>query len=87
LGSVGKVLAEFVTKTANYLHTQGRKVIFWGEFPMKPSDLASLPNHLVNGEVYGPEFDREFNRLGMRQMIYTSTEGGEKMFPSYFQGR
>jgi hypothetical protein len=84
LGSVGKVFAEFVTKTANSLHDQGRIVIFWGEYPMKPEDLASLPKHLVNGETYGPDFDREFRRLGMREMIYTSTEGEEKLFPSYF---
>ena len=41
LGSVGKLLAEFTTRTANYLHDRGRTVVFWGEFPMKPDDLAS----------------------------------------------
>jgi len=43
LGSVGKLLAEFVTKTAGYLHERGREVIFWGEYPMVPDDIASLP--------------------------------------------
>ncbi len=84
LGSVGKLLAEFVSKTAGYLHDHGRTVIFWGEFPMKPADLASLPPYIVNGEVYGPQFDPEFKRLGIREMIYTSTEGEEKFFPWYF---
>ena len=84
LGSVGKMLAEFTTKTANYLHDRGRTVIFWGEYPMKPDDLASLPPHLVNGEVYGPQFDPVFKKHGMRQMIYTSSEGEEKLFPEYF---
>jgi len=84
LGSVGKMLAEFVTKTANYLHDRGRTVVFWGEYPMKPDDLASLPSHLVNGEVYGPQFDPLFKKHGIRQMIYTSSEGEEKLFPDYF---
>ncbi|HZT38818.1 MAG TPA: family 20 glycosylhydrolase [Bryobacteraceae bacterium] len=84
LGSVGRVLAEFVSKAANYLHDRGRTVIFWGEFPLKPNDLAYLPSHIVNGEVYGPQFDSEFKRLGIRQMIYTSTEGEEPLFPWYF---
>jgi hexosaminidase len=84
LGSVGKVLAEFVTKTANYLHDRGRTVVFWGEFPMKPEDLPALPSHIVNGEVYGPQFDPAFRKLGIREMIYTSTEGEEKLFPEYF---
>ena len=84
LGSVGKLLAEFTTKAANYLHERGRTAIFWGEYPMKPDDLAALPRHVVNGEVYGPQFDPVFRKLGIRQMIYTSTEGEEKLFPEYF---
>src|SRR5256712_8931388 len=84
LGSVGKVLAEFVTKTANYLHDRGRTVIFWGEYPLVPEDIPSLPSHLVNGEVCGPKFDPVFRARGIRQMVYTSTEGSEKVFPNYY---
>ena len=75
LGSVGKLLAEFLTKTAGYLHDHGRKVLFWGEFPLQPGDIASLPSYLINGELYGPQFDPVFKAHGIRQLIYTSTEG------------
>ena len=84
LGSVGKLFADFLAKAGGYLHDRGRTVIFWGEYPLKMDDLPSLPSFLVNGEVYGADFDREFHRRGIRQMIYTSTEGEEKMFPDYF---
>ncbi len=84
LGSVGKVLAEFITKTANFLHDRGRTVIFWGEYPLKPADIASLPPYLVNGEVYGPAFDPVFKAHGIRQMVYVSTEGEEPLFPQYY---
>lgn len=85
LGSVGKLLAEYVTKTADYLHDRGRTVMFWGEFPMKPDDIASLPTHVVNGEVYGPLFDPAFRQHGIREMIYTSSQGGvARLFPDYF---
>jgi hexosaminidase len=84
LGSVGKLLAEFVTKTANYLHDRGRTVVFWGEFPLKAGDISSLPSHAVNGETYGPEFDPLFKAHGMRQMFYASTQGEEELFPDYF---
>jgi len=84
LGSVGKVLAEFVTRTASYLHDRGRTVIFWCEYPMKPDDIEALPSFIVNGEVYGPEFDPVFRAHGIRQMIYTSTEGEERLFPDYY---
>jgi len=83
-GSIGKLLAEFVTKTANYLHDRGRTVLFWGEYPMKPDDIASLPSHLVNSEVYGPEFDPVFKSHGIRQMIFTSTVGWKEFFFSNY---
>ena len=84
LGSVGKVEAQFLDKAAGYLHDHGRTVMFWGEYPLKVSDIPSLPSYLVNGEVYGPEFDRAFKAHGIRQMIYTSTEGVEPYFPNYY---
>jgi hypothetical protein len=83
LGSVGKMLAEFLNKTADWLHDRGRTVVFWGEYPLKPGDIESLPAHLVNGETYGPEFDPLFAKHGIRSMIYTSTQGEERLFPEY----
>ena len=83
-GTVGKLLADFIGQVADPLHKQGRTVIFWGEYPLVPSDIASLPSHLVNGEVYGPEFDPVYRKHGIRQMIYTSTQGETRMFPDYF---
>jgi hexosaminidase len=84
LGSVGKLLAEFVTKAANYLHDRGRTVLFWGEYPLQPEDISALPSHLVNGEVYGPEFDSAYKKHGIRQLVYTSTQGEEPLFPQYY---
>ncbi|MGI9070582.1 MAG: glycoside hydrolase family 20 zincin-like fold domain-containing protein [Bryobacteraceae bacterium] len=84
LGSVGKVLAEFITKAAGYLHDHGRTVIFWGEYPLKPADIPTLPPYLINGEVYGPEFDRAFREHGIRQMIFTYTQASEPLFPNYY---
>jgi hexosaminidase len=85
LGSVGKLLAQFTTKASGYLHDHGRTVIFWGEFPMKPDDIPSLPHYLVNGEVYGQAFDLAFKKQGIREMIYTSSQGGNaRLFPDYF---
>lgn len=83
LGSRGKLLASFLDQAAGYLHQHGRTVVFWGEYPLKASDIASLPSYLVNGEVYGPAFNREFTARGMRQNIYTATQGAERIFPNY----
>lgn len=83
MGSVGQVFAHFVDKAGAYLHDQGRTVVFWGEFPLKPTDIPALPSYLVNGEVYGPVFDKTFHQHGIQQMIYTSSEGVEDLFPHY----
>jgi hypothetical protein len=83
-GSRGKLLAEFTSKVAGYLHDRGRDVVFWGEYPLKVQDIDTLAPFLINGEVYGPEFDAAFRRRGIRQMIYTSTQGEERIFPQYF---
>ncbi|HET7101801.1 MAG TPA: beta-N-acetylhexosaminidase [Terriglobia bacterium] len=84
LGSVGKVLAEFVTKTADYLHARGRKVIFWGEYPLRAGDISSLPSYIINGEVNGPEIDRAYKARGIPQMFPTSNQGEEPYFPNYY---
>jgi hypothetical protein len=84
LGSVGQVFAHFVNEAAGYLHERGRTVMIWGEYPLQPSDIKALPAYIVNGEVYGQSFDREFRRRGIQQTIFTSTEGEEKLFPDYF---
>lgn len=83
LGSVGRLLGEFVTRTAGWLHDRGREVIFWGEYPMKPADLDSVPPYLINGETNAPDFDAAAHRRGIRQMIYVSTQGEERLFPRY----
>jgi hypothetical protein len=84
LGSDGKMFAYFVDKSGGYLHDHGRNVVFWGEHPMKPSDLSALPPYVINGETYGLAYDKTYHQLGIRQMIFTSTEGEEKLFPNYF---
>lgn len=84
LGSRGKLLAEFLSKAGGYLNDKGRTVFFWGEYPLVKTDVPALPRFLVNAEVNSPDIDREYRGLGMRQMIYTSIEGEEKLFPDYF---
>jgi hypothetical protein len=83
LGSASKLLADFISRSAAYLHERGRTVLFWGEYPLKPEDIGALPNYLVSSETGGPEFDPVFKAHGIRQLIYTSTQGEEPLFPDY----
>lgn len=83
LGGNGKLLAQFITRMANELKKRGRKVIFWGEYPLVPDDIKKLPAHLING-VYNTEWASVFKEQGIRQLIYTSTQGEEPLFPNYY---
>jgi hypothetical protein len=66
------------------VHDHGRTLVFWGEYPLKPPDIPSLPAHLVNGETHGHEFDGAFKAHGTREMVYVSTQAEERIFPDYF---
>ncbi|HEX5412648.1 MAG TPA: beta-N-acetylhexosaminidase [Terriglobia bacterium] len=86
LGSVGKLLAKYLTTTGNYVHDRGRNVIFWAGYPMVAGDIPELPSYLITrGANYNgsPEFARALKAHGIRGMIRTAPEGTEPLFPSY----
>jgi hexosaminidase len=82
LGGNGKLLAGYITRIANKLHAKGRKVIIWAEFPLTVDDINSIPSHIING-VYNKSWSPAIKAHGMRQLIYTSTQGVEPHFPNY----
>jgi len=84
LGSQGKLLAEFVTKAAGYLHERGRTVVIWVEWPMLPGDVAALPDYVVDGVPGTREMNAAVAARRLRMMIYTPTQGEEAFFPDYF---
>lgn len=84
LGGNSKVLVEYINKLAEPLRALGRKVVFMGENPLEPGDIASLPPYLINTLVMGPKFDPLYKARGIRQMLHTSTQGEEDHFPNYF---
>ncbi|CAL1518505.1 beta-N-acetylhexosaminidase [Chitinophaga sp. MM2321] len=83
LGSNGRLLAKFISTIGDWLHEQGRTVMFWGEFPIAPEDIPAVPAHMVNG-VYSKEVAALYQKQGLRQFIYTATQGAEPIFPNYY---
>lgn len=84
LGGNGRLYAEYITRIANKLYKKGRKVIIWGEFPLRPEDINYIPSHIING-VYDAKTAPIFKAHGMRQLIYTSIQGEEPLFPNYYR--
>jgi hexosaminidase len=83
LGGNGKLLAEYITRIGDQLHKRGRKAIIWTEFPLKKEDINNIPSHIISG-VYNDEWASTIKAHGMRQLIYTSTQGVEPLFPTYY---
>jgi hexosaminidase len=82
LGGNGKLLAEYITRIANKLHSKGRKVIIWAEYPLTENDINAIPSHIISG-VYNKDWAEKIKEHGMRQLIYTSAQGMEPHFPNY----
>ena len=88
LGSSGRLFTSFIDQAGDSLHDQGRTVLFWGAFPLKPNDVPSLSPHLI-GNFYGPEraeLDQNARQRGMQQIISTQyiNDGNSRLFPGYF---
>jgi len=84
LGGNGRLYAEYITRIANKLREKGRKVIIWGEYPLRDEDINSLPSHIINA-VYDEKTAPIYKAHGMRQLIYTSMQGEEPLFPNYYR--
>jgi hypothetical protein len=60
-------------------------MISWVEYPVLPRDISKLPPDLIDGVLGGdlPVIQEE-DKIGLRQLIYTSMQGGEYLFPNYW---
>ncbi|MBW7998210.1 MAG: family 20 glycosylhydrolase [Candidatus Glassbacteria bacterium] len=77
--------AEYVNRMYPWLTERGRRVLAWVEYPLLPEHIRLLPRDLIDG-VLGDNraFVDAENEIGMRQLIYTSMQGVELLFPNYF---
>ncbi|MGN6495431.1 MAG: glycoside hydrolase family 20 zincin-like fold domain-containing protein [Agriterribacter sp.] len=83
VGGNGRLLAEYITRIGNRLYEKGRRSIIWAEYPLTKEDINSLPSHIISG-VYNDKWASTIKAHGMRQLIYTSTQGVEPLFPTYY---
>ncbi len=73
---------EFVKRAHDFLTKHGRKMLVWGEYPLLAEHVKMLPPDIING-VSSPEYVATENRLGIRQLIYNSMQGAERLFPNH----
>ena len=75
---------DFTLKAHEFLASRGRTMLAWVEYPVLPEHILQLPPDLIDG-VMGD--DRDFidmeKTVGIRQLAYSSTQGGELLFPNH----
>ncbi|MGI6574149.1 MAG: glycoside hydrolase family 20 zincin-like fold domain-containing protein [Fermentimonas sp.] len=75
---------EFAVKAHGWLKERGRRMIAWVEYPLLPKHIAMLPGDIINGVGGNKAFTAEEEKIGMRQLAYSSTQGAELLFPNHF---
>jgi len=76
---------EFVQKAHAFLKQRGRQMFAWVEYPFMAQHTELLPPDLIDGVLGNdPEEIKREKQHGLRHLAYTSIQGGELLFPSYF---
>lgn len=77
--------AEFAITAHDWLAKRGRRMIAWVEYPLLAKDIALLPPDLINGVMSNNKsFVDVQNKVGIRQLAYSSIQGSERLFSNYF---
>jgi len=74
---------EFVRRAREFLAARGRKMLVWAEYPLLPEHVKLLPPDIIDGVIGEPEYIETENKLGIRQLAYTSMQGSELLFPNH----
>jgi hexosaminidase len=76
---------EFANRAHEFLQARNRRMLAWVEYPVLSKHIPLLPAGLINGVMSGdPEQTRLEDQRGIRQLVYTSMQGEELLFPDNF---
>jgi hypothetical protein len=83
------IFCDFVNRAAEHVRKRGRTPLCWAEYPLEQKDLHKLPKDLIDGIAGGGRRDREArwqatDELGIRHLVYASSQGVRPLFPGYF---
>ncbi|HPT27294.1 MAG TPA: glycoside hydrolase family 20 zincin-like fold domain-containing protein, partial [Bryobacteraceae bacterium] len=67
--------ADFAIRARDHLARHNRRMLAWVEYPLLDKDMERIPNDVIDGVVGEESFVPIQKKKGMRQLIYTSTQG------------
>jgi hypothetical protein len=74
---------EFVRRARDFAASRGRRILVWAEYPLLAEHVRMIPPDVIDGVMGEEEYLKPENELGMRQLIYTSMQGAEFLFPNH----
>jgi hexosaminidase len=75
---------EFVRRAHEHLAKRNRRMLIWAEYPLLTEHVRLIPPDVIDGVIGDADFLPEENKLGMRQLAYTSMQAVELLFPDHF---
>ncbi len=82
-----KMWVDFVNRINAWMNERGRRVLSWVEYPLLTEDIPLLPGNLIDA-IMVPGRSQQWidneNKTGIRQLVYSSMQGTEFLFPNYF---
>lgn len=78
---------DYVNRVHAWLAKRNRRMLAWVEYPLLTEDISKLPSGLIDaimGTTRSKEWINNENKAGIRQLAYSSIQGGELLFPNYF---
>ncbi len=75
---------EFAKRAHDLVSARGRRMLAWVEYPVLPQHIRLLPPDLINAVMSSNTVQtREEVARGMDELIYTSMQGEELLFPDH----
>jgi len=75
---------DFANKAHDWLAKRDRKMIAWVEWPLLAKDIPKLSSDIIDGVGRAKTFLKQEAKNKMHQLVYSSIQGSEYLFPNYF---
>jgi hexosaminidase len=78
---------DFAIKAHDWLAERNRRMLAWVEYPLLAKDIALLPGSIINAIGSQKDFFEMQNKVGIKQLAYSSIQGSEYLFSNYFPSK
>ncbi|HRE52756.1 MAG TPA: beta-N-acetylhexosaminidase [Flavitalea sp.] len=82
-----QMVVDYINRVHKWFAERGRRILCWVEYPILPKHIVQLPADLIDG-IMSTSKTKDWvdnqNKVGIKQLAYSSMQGAEYLFPGYF---